>query len=493
MVDTATKLRRAFIGTPKIFYAVLLVILCILFADLKGRPRTFNSPETRILERIFRNVNQKPITEITTVTTGGSCTAGLSSVALGSWPGTVIGCLCGTTLTPGSCTKSGCTTIQGVSAQHITQWKGARFCASRNSDFSFPNQTGETQCSGSTPQLCALSGVCIPQGETCPLTSLQLTFDTTTGSLTGVTGSNTLESPPITDLIVSLFDFPCMDPDAMPNTKTKRSYPLSVIPENGCQGTGLIDHLQNIDNQDLTALLNENNFAAISNLPGYSDFITSEKAYLVALRQYQLETAVARCGSVDPVRFTEVQEDENFYIKRVYPLVIASIVVMSIKFFTILIELILRIRKNEEEDHWLDLFAGGNLLLLLGACVLFIIIGGFGAHAVIRLSPNTSYFKFLAYNQCFEQTVVNRIFQVFQGNISNFWAIVWLSITLLIIACSAIIVVIILGIINYCYGRRGEFSSYYKNVGKKLGKSSRKKNQAPVNKSTANIEMLLAR
>lgn len=489
MVDTATKLRRAFIATPKIFYAVLLVVLCILFADLRGRPRTFRSPETRILERIFQNVHQNPITDIEAITTG-TCTAGFTITTLGSWPGTVLGCRCGDTITPGSCTTSGCITIQAVPAQHITKYKGNQFCVKRSTVFGFPDANGA--CTGTTTVLCPGSNICVASGEPCPLNSLQISFDATTNAATITKGTTEVGKEPITDIQVSLFDLPCMDPVALPYNRNKVPYPLSVIPENGCGGTGRIEHSLNLDNVDMTVLFNENSLTSALAIPKYQDFITGENAYLVSLLQYQLAESEARCGVVDSVRFTEVQKDEDKYVSRVYPLIIAGIVVMSIKFFTILIELVIRIRKNEEEDHWLNLFAGGNLLLLLGACVLFIIIGGYGAHAEIKLTPNTNYFKLLSNNQCFEQTVVNRIFQVFQGNISNFWAIVWLSITLLIIACSAIIVTTILAVINHCYGKQRDFSSYYKSVGKKLGKSKTKNNRPPVNNST-NIEMLLAR
>lgn len=494
MVDTATKLRRAFIAIPKVFYIVLLVILCILYADLKGRPRTFNSPETDILQRIFQNVHQNPINTISIMGTSG-CPTGTTAISLGTWPGTVLGCQCGSTITAGACTSSSCTTISAVSAQHITTWKGDQFCVTRVSSWSTLNGTC---ASGSVT--CSVANMCIPSGETCPITFLQIKANTVTppSTYTQVLLSNSRilsysvdeDGSPITDLTVSLFDMPCMDPSAMPYSSSRSPYPLSVIPENGCGGTGLIENLQNVENQGLTALLQENSLTAALSLPSYSTYITNEKAYFVGLRQYQLFNISSSCGDLDPVRFVEAKNDEDYYVSRVYPLIIAAIVVLAVKFATILIELFFRIRKNEEEDHWLNLFVGVNLLILLGVSILFILIGAYGVHAQVQLASNTSYFKSLSRNQCFEQTVVNVIFQVFQGNISNFYAIVWLSITLLIVACSGIIVITVLGIVNHYYGKRTDFKSYYKSVAK-IGRKKTPRGQPA--KPAANIEMLLAK
>jgi len=270
------------------------------------------------------------------------------------------------------------------------------------------------------------------------------------------------------------------------------------VPENGCGGTGLADNLQNADSETVSALFIENGMTSIvQSLPGFSDFISGQKAYFVGERQYELLLPESTCGTVDPVRFTEVQSDESYYISHIYPLIIAGIVVMSIHFATLIVEIILRIRKNEEEDHWQTLFVNGNLLMLLGACVLFIIIGAFGVHADIKLTPNTNYFRFLAYNQCFDQSIVNVIFQVFQGNISNFYAIVWLSISLLIVSCTGMVLIVILGCVHHCYGRNLGFKSYYRSVGRRMmGRSETKKMGASRmgnSKNMPNIEMLLTK
>jgi len=105
--------------------------------------------------------------------------------------------------------------------------------------------------------------------------------------------------------------------------------------------------------------------------------------------------------------------------------------------------------------------------------------------------------NYLASHQCFKQEVVNRTLQVLRGNVSNFYAILWLSISLMIIACAGIVTTIIIGLVNIGYAKRtGGFSSYYRSVGKKLKRKGKTQGPRGMGQQSgtgaANIEMLIS-
>jgi hypothetical protein len=491
MASAAARLRHSFLAFPKLLYVVLLIILCILFADVKTSPKTFDSSEAQILEDIFTNVHVLPINKIETTTTG-TCSDGFTAIVLGYWNGTYEGCSCTTanTLTVGACASgadSTCTTVTAVGVQKITSWSGSTFCVQRVSAFELPSSAGTCPTTGNT-QLCTGSQICIPAAETCPVniikrvatgteTPTDYTSITLNSTFNYIYANNEASSDAITDLAVSLYDLPCMNPFTMPYTTSKKAYALSKVPETNCNGTGTVDHLLRIERKDVTSLFTENNLNTyMTALPKFSDYIFEQDAYIVGLRQYKLvTTAGLSCGTADPAIIPAVISRETSYKNLAYGTLIAAIVIMSIVFFTTLIEFVLRFRGNQEEEKWMNCFWYINLFLTLVGCILLIVVGGAAIQAKVNLSKNVSYFNYLAKYTCFQETIVNRIVQVYQGNISNFYAQIWLSIALLIISCVGILVTIILGLINaYAGGRAGE-SGFYKKIGGGMFKS-RKKN-----------------
>jgi len=501
MVDTATKLRRAWIATPKVVYLVLLVLLGITFADLKDRERTFDNADTRILQDIFENVNKAPIYDIKTATSG-VCTTGYDLVLLGAWDGSIEGCLCGSTYYAGACTSSSssCSTVSAINSNSFNTFDGVQFCVARIASFTNPTKAG-TCSSGS--KLCA-ANICVPTSATCPITDIRYASTSTIptdyssisiNSSLSLAFTNSVRDAAITYLKVSLYDRPCMDPDAMPYTTNREAYILSVVPENGCGGTGTVEHLQQISNKSTSDLFSENSMNAIvTALPGFSTYISDQDAFFVGARQYLVMNS-GSCPTISTSYLTNCKSYENSFVNNVYGILIAALVVVSVIFVLTIIEFVFLARRKEEEDHWTRFFAIVNLLTLLGLCVLCIIIGGVAASTKQKLSSDVAVLNYLASNQCFKQEVVNRILQVLRGNVSNFYAILWLSISLLIVACVGIIATILVGLINIGYAKRhGEFESYYRSVGKGFRGKGKGKGIGVQSgtRTPANIEMLIS-
>jgi len=446
---------------------------------------------------------KKPINRIQVITTG-DCPTGSETVVLGTWDGTVQGCLCGTTLYAGPCTSSSssCSTVSAYSPTSFTKYAGVQYCVTRVASWTNPNASGAC----ASGKLCA-ADICVPTTETCPITDIRilLTANTASADYTEVTlnttaklvYSNTYPSQAVTFLKVSLYDNPCMDPAAMPFTTSKKPYVLSAVQENGCGGTGTVENLEYIERKAASDLFSENNMNAIvTGLPGFSTYITGEFAYFVGARQYLVETT-AGCPVISSATLTNTKNYEESFVNNIYGILIAGIVLMSVIFFLIIIEMVFHARKNEEEAHWVRFFSALTLLALLGACVLFIIIGGVAAHTKVKLSSDVAILNYLASHQCFKQEVVNRTLQVLRGNVSNFYAILWLSISLMIIACAGIVTTIIIGLVNIGYAKRtGGFSSYYRSVGKKLKRKGKTQGPRGMGQQSgtgaANIEMLIS-
>jgi len=474
MVDTATNLHRVWIATPKVVYLVLLVLLGITFADLKDRERTFDNADTRILQDIFENVNKAPIYDIQIASNTGDCPFNYDPVILGEWGGSIEGCLCGSTYYAGACISlsSGCSTVSAINSSSFNISDGVRFCVARMLRWEKPYKTG-TCLFGY--MLCP-ANICVPSIVPCPITDLRYTSPSTIptdyssisiSSSLSLAFTNQVRDAAITSLKVSLYDRPCMDPDAMPYTTDGEAYILSVVPENGCGGTGTVEHLQQISSKNASELFSENNMNTIvTSLPGFSSYISGQNAFFVGVRQYLTMNQSGSCPTISTSYITNCKSYENSFANNVHGTLIAALVVVSVIFVLTIIEFVFLARRKEE-DYWTRFFSIVNLLTFLGFCGLCVIIGGIAAYTKQKLSSDVAVLNYLASNQCFKQEVVNRILQALRGNVSNFYAILWLSISLLIVACVGIIATILIGLINIGYAKRhGDSESYYVNAGK---------------------------
>lgn len=501
--DTSTPLRKLLYTAPKVLYLVTLIILCVLYANLKTRDPTFDSPDSRILQKIFANVHQLPINDIQIPTTTNSCPSDFTAVDLGSWSGTAAGCKCTTSLLNRTCTSddTGCTNVPAVPSQSFKTWKTSQLCIKRVTATTEPE--GGSTC-GTGYNLCAATGVCVADGEKCPITDIMIvekatTIDETTYSwillndeASKIIFTSTKEDKPITDIAISLYDEPCMDPLQQPYSKEKTPYALSVIPESGCKRGGPIDHLENIDKMSMATLFGEN---SMTNTPsGYDTYISDESAYLVGLRQYTVNSDNSLCGNTDPTMFAENYKYEDQFMDSTHAILITALVIMSILFFTIIIELCLRFRSNEEETHILKYAAYGNFFLLFIACCLFIVAGSFSARAKVHLSSDIKYLKYLAKNDCFDQPVVNLTLELFKEYITDLYTLIWLGIILLILSSTGLLSSIILFIIDACAGgRKIDPSSFYKAIGKSTRRGNLKRDGTAKTggKTVGNIELLL--
>jgi len=284
-----------------------------------------------------------------------------------------------------------------------------------------------------------------------------------------------------------------MDPLSQPFSKDKTPFPLSVIPENGCSPGGAIDHLENIDQMSMPDSFLENDITPmIVGQTKYISYISDETAYLVGLRQYIVRDDMTLCGTTEAGIFNELWKYEDTFEASVKGIYIACLSLCSILFVTIFIEIMLRLRSNEHEMKWLKRIAYLNMLLLFITFILYIISGAFGVRAKVDLNNDLKYLKILSKSQCFQQEVVNRILQVYQEYITEFWTLVWLSIVLLILGSAAIVLALILTLIDTFMEKRGgggQNNSYYKNI----GNSGRRNRPAAGVQKSGDIEMLLNR
>lgn len=501
--EISTPLQRAFYFTPKVIYLVTFVIVAYLYANVRNNDPTFDGPETRILRRIFTNVYLHPINSIIVAPSTG-CPSGYEAVNFGSWSGLSTGCLCtGGAIYNRSCSSSeaGCVTVDPISGVAISTWRTDKFCITRLTNFTYPGsdgtcETGRTSCG---------AGLCAESAALCPYTDIRIVASaasppdssftelTLTDTTVKMILSKTVKEEPFIDIKVSFYDSPCMDPLAQYYSHEKTPYYLSVIPENGCSPGGRIDNVEVIDSMTMPALFTENSISAsIASQTAYVSYISDENAFLVGLRQYTVRQDMTQCTSINPAIFDELYEYENTFKSSVKGIYIAELSMCCTLFMTIFYEVVVRLRNNENEVKWLKRAYYLNLLLLFLICLLFIISGSFGVRAKVDLNDDLKYLKILSKSQCFQQEVVNRVLQVYQEYIAEFWALVWLSIVLLILSSTELVIALILYLIDCFVVRKrgfGDVKSYYKNI----GNSGRRNRPAAGTKQNSSIEMLLNR
>ena len=497
MYDTNSPLRKIFFVAPKLLFIAGCVILSILFAQLVNMDPTFDNTITRALAGAFDNFHQMPLTQIATAQSDGTCPTGYTLTTLGDWDGTSPGCYCSasTTLHNGTCTSkdSGCTDVAAVGGFPLTRWLDNSFCVQRMTSFEYTNKSGA--CSDGLT-LCA-GNLCVnPTLSDCPITDIQIlpSGSAVTETYTSIDLANdriliytsAKVDEPIVSILISFYDYACMDPLFWPFPKDKKSFPLSVFPESGCAAGGTNDYGLNVETSTVTDVMNENGITALvtnGRVPLYESYMVNETAYFVADRQYTLRLPLDQCGALQSSIFPEMRSFEKPFLDKIYTISIAGFAVLGVLFITIIVEIAFRIRNNEEETHILKYVTYFNLFMLFSACSLFIVMGAFAAHTKVQLSSDNKYLKRLSKINCFAQGDVNTLLYDLQWNVSNFYVVMWLSIVLLILGASGIISAIILVFLDSFITKKSPgFGAASRTYGKR-------QNRKP--KLVGNVEMLM--
>lgn len=468
--DISTPLRKILYLSPRFFWLFTFVMAAFLYANVRNNEIVFTNPETIILEKIFTNVQTRPLKDIQIVGVLDACPDNYETVTLGTWGGISDGCFCPTETIYGRQCKSdetGCVSVAAIPSKDINFWTQRKFCIQRINYYTFLNLTGKCD-TGS--DLCA-SGYCAYYNESCPITDvkfLDASVTTIPDGYASVTFNSTMNliwtnqtaAKPITELDASLYNVPCLDPFITAFSSARSPYPLSVYPENGCEQGGLSNHVLTLTQTPVSDLFSDNSIAnAIAKITGYVAYNAAETAFLSGLRQYSLNRNIQQCGPADPVIFQELRYQEDRFTSSTKGLLISAIVANIGIFFIFIVELIIRKKQHPKRVFRLKFMTIFIYLLMFGICVVYIIIGVFGARCKVNVERNLRYLRFLGNNECFEQSVVNAIIKDYQTDIFYFYSIVWLSIALLIVACSGVILAMALTTIE-CIASAGSSNDY---------------------------------
>lgn len=492
--DTGTKVRQWLYYAPKFIFLVMYILIIIHFVQYVYRAHLYDYKIAGILYGVFGKFTLQPINEIE-VTSTGNCSAGFELAGLGSWPGTVIGCNCpGVDIVQGACTSNanGCKEINFFLSIDYKTWEGVTFCLKRNQQLSyFANPatcpTGQIRCG---PFLC------VSEAEPCPLNDVRV-ISTATPVPSGYTNqsinsnlnlitSSTSGGDPVVDLKISLYDKPCFDPESMPSSRTKKPYVLSRLPESGCGEHGELSHSLNVDDTSITSILTENSIS-FNNLPGYSSYIEKENAYLIGLQRYGVNYAKPVCQNITSDNVKLMESFEDSLLNAIKGLSITVLVLYQILFVVFLIEVILRLRKNEEEAQILKLISYIGLALFIINAIFVIVEHGMVWDIYVNLRAPKEYYNQLQYNRCFLQDEVDYLILKFYESIgSEYHVLAALGLTILVLGSIGIVIILLMAITDCCVGNeRPSISSI------SFGSERRKIKRRKESNEEGNVEMLI--
>lgn len=246
--------------SPLIFFFICFVFLIVVLSLNYVHADSNIVSAENTLTALAKNLQKNPIIKLKALEQEAAgqpeaqCEAGFTKELIYNWPGIESGCLCpdGTVHNWAYCQLYGkCSWINALNAQEFKHWTANYICVKRlkTEDWTLvaPRTAGQTDAtadscpsgyrvSTTTNFLCLKDGVTdkVVTKATVAGGSRRRAIDSKIHKVAAltVTGEEENDKEWLVDLVTSKAGAPCLDPTLRP--KTKASYPLFKIKENGC-------------------------------------------------------------------------------------------------------------------------------------------------------------------------------------------------------------------------------------------------------------------
>jgi hypothetical protein len=438
-----------------ILSTTLLIIQTVTYNINTGNfSQTNFTAQSNVLQYIRTNFDTAPINDIVLSTPAMGCPdSRYHAVPLYRWDGLIAGCYCAFEgkLLAQACSENsltGCRYLRPMPVSTLSTWKDNIFCVKRltntiqNLD---PNNyylcpTGFTTCG---------MRLCIPNGEQCPITDIQVIPKSQTASLKAsyyttfstYGGTHALifareyDRPAVVNLAVSPTDLPCLDPNQKP--KQWKRYLLSVSQASGCglYGTdtgnsAVIDQVA----QD-TFFFNQNDPALYyGDYPGFGSFLVDQIANLVMQKRIYVKPD-AQCLDLDLSVLAHI--DQMITSTRIFLIVIFAVLysLEAIALITLIIYLFKVIKTREFRIWKFDILMNVEAVLLMAP---FIVQGIWLINTRKYYLQLQSYYFEVVITQCLVDGNIIQLFKDLTKNLpQNILNTAVLSTTLLVITIVA--------------------------------------------------------
>ena len=271
-------------------------------------------PET--LWFLTANLNADPIMDIQILERRSTCPAGYERLKLGSWPGTVAGCLCDNgDLYGTSCDQLGSEKckkdIPSTPPIDLYEWNKSIWCLKRavfGTDY-----VRKAKCP--FPFKECYTGGCFKGA--CPITKVEI--DSTGNTTKRVVFSNTKGELPIVNVQITLGDMPCFTQDLFAQSIKNSSYELSAIKQDKCDKYGLNDQFSSrIDSQTAYGSFMQNSFPSpVLHLPHFQENAKTTTAILSSMTRIKVAAKHDRCLDINEKalnKFIETWQKDTFWI-----------------------------------------------------------------------------------------------------------------------------------------------------------------------------------
>lgn len=189
----------------------------------------------------------------------GDCPQGYEKAAIGAWEGIHSGCLCddGEVRTRAYCaihfSSDKCKSVKSLDPDVIAIWKGKKYCVKHAAHWKWVAgvscAAGEKNCG---------SNICVPNDDPCPLTELE---ENSAGTI--LIGSKKFKGVRGEGLPLVNFELvpgeasnsECFNKDLGPQFQSKKFYPLSRVPQKGCDDyKSLHSYTTSLDTEKLSVV-----------------------------------------------------------------------------------------------------------------------------------------------------------------------------------------------------------------------------------------------
>ena len=498
--DTSTAVRQWLYTAPKFINLMTFTLLLVLLGTLIGRDSLFGNDITQTITNKVTNLYKQPINEII-ITSEPECPSGFEKVLLGNWAGTNQGCYDTITqwIDNKTCPKSSTTTqnISPIKPKELNVWNKNAICIQRTKTVYYLRN--ETECPSGLIK-CSLDA-CIDPSEAFPIISAQvMPYDSQeelqTNEINFSEGKKLVykrssETQPgdfFTQVQISLYNAPCLDPNRTPLSGTKPPYILSLAPSPGCQKLGNIHHLALLETLPVKTVLEDNGVSStkLDSVPQLNDYLEGEEAYLAVHKKYTIKGDPV-CHLFDGDTITRLSYYEDKFIEHTWPVVIILLLASLGSIVTIAGEVYLRTRSKDEERIMLRLVAYLNIGLLGFIFFLYIVNGYIGFDAQGDIGKEFHLLKEIRDAGCFLQEEMGVLLEEFIKEISgDMYVIFALDYTLALIALLGFLLLGILTVADISGVKKLKTSQTLN------GKDKKKKNKKYDNiKNKGNIELLL--